>query len=311
MDPVTKAVLLSWNWRWDVTLVLVILGTLYLTGWMRLRKRTRVNRRRNQPHLVVWWRLIAYESGLILVGVALMSPIDVLGQQLFFMHMIQHLLLIMIAPPLLMIANPMPFLLWGLPTKWRRKTGRVLSYLLHRNSDTRNLIVKLTAPGIIFMFWVISVIGWHDPVLYNAALRYEIIHDIEHIFFFAAGMLFWWHVTGAGPRLHKQFGIVARIVFVLAAVPPNMLLGVILAFASETIYSYYEGVPRLWGIDPVTDQTIGGVIMWIPGSMMYIIAALILLTRLVDQESYKPPLDESKWGTEEAMAAPGIGQKNK
>ncbi len=309
MDPITKAVLLSWNWRWDVTLILIVLGALYLAGWLRLRKRTQISRRRNRPHLVVWWRLIAYETGLILVGIALMSPIDVLGQQLFFMHMIQHLLLIMIAPPLLMIANPMPFLLWGLPTKWRRKAGRVLGYLLHRESHTRNLVIKLTAPGIIFMFWVISVFGWHDPMLYNAALQYEIIHDIEHIFFFAAGMLFWWLVTGAGPHLHKQFGIVARIVFVLAAVPPNMLLGVVLAFASEAIYSYYESVPRLWVNNAVTDQTIGGVIMWIPGSMMYIIAALILLTRLVEQESYKPPLDEKQWGSDDAMAAPGIGHE--
>ncbi|MCA9949261.1 MAG: cytochrome c oxidase assembly protein [Anaerolineales bacterium] len=310
MDPVTKAVLLSWAWRWDVTLLLFVMGGLYVTGWIRLRKRTYVSRRRNRPHLVVWWRLIAYLSGLILVGVALMSPIDVLSQQLFFMHMIQHLLLIMIAPPLLMIANPMPFLLWGLPTRWRHKAGRVLSYLLHRESSTRNLVVKLTAPGIIFMFWIISVIGWHDPTLYNAALRYEIIHDIEHLFFFAAGMLFWWHVTGAGPRLHKQFGIVARIVFVLAAVPPNMFLGIVLAFASVPIYSYYEGVPRLWVNDVVIDQTIGGVIMWIPGSMMYIIAVLILLTKLFDQEGHKPPLDEKLWASDEAMAAPGIGHEN-
>lgn len=309
MDPVTKAVLLSWNWRWDVTLVLVIMGALYVAGWIRLRKRTRRSRIRNRGQLVTWWRLIAYISGLILAGVALMSPIDVLGQQLFFMHMIQHLLLIMIAPPLLMIANPMPFLLWGLPTTWRRKTGRVLSHILHRESKFRHLFIKLTGPGIIFMFWIISVIGWHDPTLYNAALQYEFIHDIEHLFFFAAGMLFWWIVTGAGPHLHKQFGIVARIIFVLAAVPPNMFLGIILAFASETVYSYYDGVPRLWGIDPVTDQTIGGVIMWIPGSMMYIIAALILLTRLVDEESHKPPLDVGVWGSDEALAAPGMGHE--
>ena len=220
--------------------------------------------------------------------------------------MIQHLLLIMIAPPLLLIAMPMPFLLWGLPRRWRQSIGSGLSSALHRESGFRQGLRAVTAPGIIWLFWVISVIGWHDPGLYNAALKYEWVHDLEHIFFFAAGMLFWWHVTGAGPRVHKQFGLTGRIVFVLSAIPPNMALGVLLAFVGTAVYSYYEGVPRLWGLDAVTDQQIGGVIMWIPGSMMYILAALILLAQLVNVESRKPVLTEPQWDSDDAMAAPGV-----
>ncbi len=139
----------------------------------------------------------------------------------------------------------------------------------------------MTAVGVVWLLWTISVIGWHDPSMYNAALRSEFIHDLEHLTFFVASMLFWWHVTGAGPRIHKQFGQVGRIALVLAAVPPNMALGVVLAFVGVVVYSYYEAVPRLWGIDAVTDQRIGGVIMWIPGSMMFIIAALVLISQLV------------------------------
>lgn len=105
--------------------------------------------------------------------------------------------------------------------------------------------------------------------------------------FFTASMLFWWHVTGAGPRIHKQLGYGSRIGLVIGAIPVNMLLGVVLAFATTAIYSYYTAVPRLWGIDVITDQRIGGLIMWIPGSMMYIVAALIMLFRLFDKEKEK------------------------
>jgi cytochrome c oxidase assembly factor CtaG len=142
--------------------------------------------------------------------------------------------------------------------------------------------------------------------MYNAALRSEFLHDLEHLTFFAASMFFWWLVTGAGPRIHKQFGQIGRVVFTLSAIPPNMGLGVALAFVGVVVYSYYEAVPRLWGIDPVTDQRIGGIIMWIPGSMMFIIAALILVAQMVQDEDAKPPLPEKDWAGEDAISAPGI-----
>ena len=313
VDPVLRAVLLSWDWRLEVIVILLVLGILYAVGWWRLRKRTsrsRHSRRKSQGHeLAARWRLVSYLCGLVIVAIALMSPIDVLGGQLFFMHMIQHLLLIMIAPPLLLIANPMPFILWGLPTNWRRKTGQWIATLLHRKGSFRQGLKAVTGAGIIWLLWTISVIGWHDPSMYNAALRSDLVHDLEHITFFTASMLFWWHVTGAGPRIHKQFGLIGRTAFVLAAIPPNMALGVVLAFAGVVIYSYYEAVPRLWGIDPVLDQRIGGVIMWIPGSMMFIIAALILIAQLLNAEVEKPILTESEWASDEAVAAPGLNKK--
>ncbi len=302
MDPVLRAVLLSWDLRLSVIIILLLLGVLYAVGWRRLRKRTQkaCSRRRQlgRSELVAPWRLVSYLSGLLIIAISLMSPIDPLGQQLFFMHMIQHLLLIMIAPVLLLIANPMPFLLWGLPDDWRIKVGHAIGRLLHRDGMFRQGLRTVTGVGIVYLIWVISVIGWHDPALYNAALRSELVHDLEHLTFFIASMLFWWHVTGAGPRIHRQFGRIGRIALVLAAVPPNMALGVILAFAGVVVYTYYEAVPRLWGIDPLTDQTIGGLIMWIPGSMMFIIAALILISQLLKEEADKPPMPVSRWGRE-------------
>jgi cytochrome c oxidase assembly factor CtaG len=243
---------------------------------------------------------------LLVICIALLSPIDALSQQLFFMHMIQHLLLIMVAPPLLLLANPLPFLLWGLPAGQRRSVGRGLSHVLHRESRFRTGLRSITAPGIMWLLWVIALLSWHDPNLYNAALRYEWVHDLEHLTFFLASMIFWWRIIGPGPRIHKPMGIVARIALVLAAVPPNMALGAVLAFAGVAFYSYYEAVPRLWGIDTVTDQRIGGIIMWIPGSMMFIITALILSFRMLQGDGKTAPGRSSAWDTEAAMIAPAV-----
>lgn len=305
MDPVLKAVLLSWDWRIDVIVVLAVAGTLYCRGWVRLWRRTKAGGR-NGRKLVQPWRFGSYLLALFFIALALLSPIAPLGQQLLFMHMIQHLLLIMIAPPLLFLANPLPFLLWGLPDRWRIHAGAGLSRLLHRQSPFRRGLRVATSPGVIWLTWVVAVISWHDPNMYNAALTYEWIHNAEHLTFFGASVIFWWYATGAGPYIHGKKGLLGRITFLIGAVPPNMLVGVVLSFLPEVAYTYYLSVPRLWGIDALTDQRIGGVIMWIPGSMMFLIAALILIARMLGGENQKPRLSEKEsWGNEDVVAAPG------
>ena len=310
MDPILKAVLTSWNWRVEIILVLALAGTVYIRGWRHLRRRTRGRQRPYRPGqpwpLSATWRLVSYLVGLVFITIALMSPIDVMSGQLFFMHMVQHLLLIMIAPPLLLIANPMAVMLWGLPDRLRRPVGQGFSRALHRDSNSRKLLRTITSPGVVWLLWVIVIVGWHDPDMYNAALRSDFVHDIEHISFFLVSMAYWWHVTGAGPRIHKQFGLLGRIIFVLAAIPPNMMTGVVLAFAENPIYAYYMDIPRIWNISVMTDQRISGVIMWIPGSMMYIIAALVLISQLLGQEERKPNLPEKVWASDEALLAPGL-----
>ncbi len=306
MDPVLKAILLSWDWKIEVIIVLALAGTFYSRGWWLLRKRARGKRERGWYALRSPWRMVAYWSGLFIVALALLSPIDALGQQLFFMHMVQHLLLIMAAPPLLLVANPMPFVLWGLPTGWRKAVGRFLGYALHRESAFRRGLRNATQPGIVWMVWVISLIGWHDPTLYNTALRYEWVHNLEHLTFFIASMLIWWHLTGVGPRIHKQFSLLGRIGLTISLVPPNMMTGVVLAFAEKGFYTYYEAVPRLWGFDVLMDQQLGGLIMWIPGSMMYIVATLILVARLLSQEDRKRPLSPTHLTASQPLPAPSV-----
>ncbi len=302
MDPIARAALSSWSWRLEVIIPLLILAALFLTGWFRLRAR---GDRTGWRSLGAPWRPVSYLAGLVVVGIALMSPLDVLVQQLFFMHMIQHLLLIMIAPPLLLLPNPMPFLLWGLPAPLRLSAGAALNRVIHKESALGRLLRPATSAVAVWFIYLVIIIGWHDPALYNAALRSEFVHDLEHLTMFLAGMLYWWVISGAGPRLNKQPSRYAKIGFSIAAVPPAMALGIVLAFSPGPVYSFYNDMPRLWGISVMDDQRISGIVMWIPGGMMHFMVALALIFRILTGEGRKPSQKGPAWSDEDALAAPG------
>jgi len=302
MDPELSAALRSWDLRPEVIIVLASAGIIYSLGWRRLRARTAHHTKRGRWQAGAGWRPVLYVGGLTLLAIALLSPIDVLSSQLFMMHMIQHLFLVMIVPPLLLLANPLPYLLWGLPQEARLKAGRLFS----RQSRFRYYLQKVTGPGMVWLAFVVVYWGWHDSNAYQWALRSNLAHDLEHISFFAVAMLFWWHVIDAGPRIHRPLSPFARAGYALSAIPPNMLAGIAIVFATGPLYAYYEAMPRLWGISVMEDQRIAGVIMWVPGSMMFMIGALFIAARWLQAEEKKPALPESEWASDEALAAPGI-----
>ena len=135
-----------------------------------------------------------------------------------------------------------------------------------------------------WIMFVIVYIGWHDPILYEAALSSRVVHDIEHMSFFLASMLFWWHVTCAAPRVHQNLVYGRRITYLLVTVPVNMITGVVITFSREPIYEYYVKIQRPWSLTVMQDQMIGGIIMWIPGSMMLIVAIIVLVVRMMSSD---------------------------
>lgn len=295
MHPLARALLSAWEWRLEIVVVLLGLGVLYAVGWARLR-------RRGARHgLATWPRLLSYFSGLSILAAALMSPIDQLGGQLFFMHMTQHMLTIMLAAPLLLLGNPYPFMVWSLP-----KSGRAyVSRLMNTDSRFRRVLAAATRPTTTWLIFLTVYLGWHDANLYNAALYNDVVHDLQHITFFLAAMLFWWPVVGAAPRLNGRFPGLASMVYLIGIVPPNMFVGVTIAYATTVIYSYYESVPRIWGVSALQDQMIAGVVMWIPGSMMFILAALFVLSRMFGDKDASP-VRPGGWDDESAMIMPGL-----
>jgi cytochrome c oxidase assembly factor CtaG len=162
----------------------------------------------------------------------------------------------------------------------------------------------------VWFYFVTAVVGWHDPRLYNLTLESDLVHDLEHLTFFGTAVLFWWQIIGSAPHIHKRLSLGVRIGYSLSVVPVNALTGIAIAFASEPIYEYYTTVPRLGEMTVVQDQMLGGVIMWIPGSMMYLIAALILIAQIVRREDEKEPLPASAWASDEAMRAPGFEEQD-
>ena len=306
----TRALLFSWDLRLDVILVLGVAAMLYVLGWRRLRTRVQAHpdraeatvqagvtgeqTSRNRP-LLARWRLIAYLSGLVIIAIALMSPIDVLGSQLFYMHMIQHLLVMMVAVPLMMIANPFPVLVWGLPPRGRRTVGGALN----QESTFRRVVAKATSPGIVWLLFVTVYVGWHDQRMYDWALRNNLVHDIQHLSFFAVSMLVWWHITGAAPRFHRKLSTGQRLIYTISLVPISMFLGIAITFASQPIFQHYASIPRLYGLSVMQDQKVAGLIMWIPGGMMHLLAGVILISQIIQVEANKPVDPNPAWLVDE------------
>lgn len=294
MHPLLRALLSAWDWRLDISLVLVTFATLYTAGWWHLRQHNRIklaNRR----------RLAAYWGGLITLAIALLSPIDPLGGQLFFMHMTQHMITIMVSAPLLWLGAPFPFLLWGLPTAARKWIGRLFT----RHSPVYGVLRAITQPALVWFAFVAVYGGWHDPILYDLALRHNWVHDIQHLTFFATAMLFWWSVIGAAPHLHRTV-VWARIVMVVGIIPVNMAVGIVIATAHEVLYPYYAAVPRIWGFTALADQSIAGVIMWTSGSEMLVLAIIFLLAGAMRGTDKHPPQPVPDWDRDEVMIAPGL-----
>lgn len=300
MNELTRAIWRSWDWRPEVLAPLLLLGVLFTIGWLRLRRARCAGRA--SVHLAAVWRLCSYWLGLLILALALVSPIETLSNQLFTMHMVQHLLLAMFAPPLIWATDPMPILMWGLPPTWRRAIGRLL---FRKTAPARPLLTKLTRPVVAWLAFFIFLWGWHDANLYNLALRVEWVHDLEHLTFFVPAMLLWWHLSGAGPRLHRRRSYLTRVGFTLASVPANMFLGIAIALSDTVIYTYYETVPfRPWNISVLDDQRLGGAIMWVPGSMMYVLAVIVLVGLYLNAEERKPPLDIGRLRREGKFDAP-------
>lgn len=273
--PSLGAILADWHWRPDVPLVLLALGAAYVSGWRRIRGR-------GYRHLAPRWRLAAYLGGLVAIGLALVSPLASLAHVLFAAHMVQHLLLIMVAAPLLLLGNPFPLTLWALPPRARRALGASLV----RGGRLRAALRILTWMPVAGGLYTANLWGWHHPVAYEAALASPAVHDLEHLLFFGTAVLFWWPVVNAAPRLHRLVGGLPyglRIAYLVLATGQNTLLGALLGLAERVLYPSYAVAPRLFGWTVLEDQALGGGIMW-SGGHMYLIAILVLVARALDSE---------------------------
>lgn len=280
MHPHVGAALTTWEWRLDVLVVVGLFAYSYVRGWVRLRRRGRTG-------LASGKNLASYLLGVLCLLVALLSFIDVYGALLLYMHMIQHVLLIMFVPVLLHWSHPFALTLWGLPRGLRVWITRPL----RGDSPLRSGLRRVSALGILYALYIGAIVLWHDTQLYNLAQGNGLVHDVEHITFFGAGMLFWWPIFGFGPRLHGQNSLLSKMMVLLLCVPPHVVIGALLSFVDFPVYSHYESVPRIGSMELMQDQQLAGIIMWIPTSMMYIAGVVILLAQHLSRTAIRKPAD--------------------
>lgn len=293
-----RTFLLSWSFEPTVILGLALGVALYVRGWRRLRARGRGGRALKP------WRAWCYGAGIALIAMALLSPIGTFTELFFSMHMIQHLLLIMFAAPLILLGAPVLPVMWAFDRGTRRGLGRVF---FHESSAVHRVFHFLTRPGIALTVFIVVLIVWHHPALYDAAQGRTIVHDLEHALFFGTALLFWWpviHPTGGRRRL----GYGAAILYIFPAKIAGFVLGAALTLTDTAYYETYIRAPRLWGISALADQQAGGLIMWVVGGLLYIVPLLFLVLQMMRQDEghvWVPEVVRARDDVPGAPAAPG------
>jgi cytochrome c oxidase assembly factor CtaG len=272
MQPVYQAVLRSWSIPPATTFAIVLSALIYLRGWRLLR-------RTGTPFLPPW-RAVTFLAGLFLLWVALASPMDVFNGFLLTAHMLQHMVLMMVAPPLILLGAPLIPLVRGLPIFAAREfAGPFVNW-----SVAQKVGNTLTNPVCALLLMGVAMFAWHTPTLYELALRSSTWHQVEHACFFLTSLIFWWPVVQPWPS-KTQWPRWAMIPYLLVADIQNTTLSAILCFSDRVLYPSYSTTPRLFGFSALEDQVAAGAIMWVMGSLAYVVPAIVIAVHCLSSKA--------------------------
>jgi putative membrane protein len=268
MTPAAQAILESWSAPLGVDVSLCVAALIYTIGWLRLRLVF--------PNLIPAWRLAAFSAGIVSLWVAVGSPLEAFDDVSLSVHMVQHLLLMAVAPPLILLGAPTLPLLRGLP-RWmiRDAVGRVFRW-----PPAQWLGRVLTDPAICWIAASVALIAWHVPAAFELALRSNSWHKLEHAGFFATSLMFWWPVVQPFPSVARWAGWSIPPYLFLGMLPGGAL-GAFLTFCDRVLYPSYASAPMILHISPLEDQVFAGGLMWVFGTFVYAVPAVILTVRLL------------------------------
>ena len=283
-----------------------LVAALYARGWRRLPRPLPSRAIRSAVVDPASNRaLVLFVAGLALLAVALISPLGYLATQYFSARIIQHMLVVASIPSLLMLANPIPALIYGLPGRQRDALLRGLRRPVDKTSSrTRRAIHWATSPGVTLIAFLSVCWFWYDPLMHSATLRYSLVHAIELLSLFGVGLLNWWHITAAWPQTHHAMHPLVRILYAFISIWPVKLVGLALLFFPGMSYGY-PATFQFSGLD-INDYSFGAMIAWIVSGLAYAVAAVALARQWLGEEADKPALPESAWATDESMNVPGI-----
>ena len=243
-------------------MLLMLVGASYILGLIRLWRKA------GPGHGIPIWRALCFLAGLMILIVVLSSPVDALADKNFSVHMIQHMLLMKIVAPLLLLGEFSSVFLWAVGLNASHKLAAVW-----KHSDQLQAIWKrLLNPWLTWALFAFSLWLWHIPDFFQAALKNEALHDLEHFLFLSTSLLFWWYLIQNGSNPKVRYGTAVLYLFTTGL--HESALGALLTFSSASWYSLYSSVDP-WGLSVLKDQQLAGVIMWLPSGIMF--TALIVV----------------------------------
>src|SRR4051812_29787716 len=260
----------SWTLEPLVVMLLVATALIYTVGVVRLRRAPRGGR------AVHRWHVVAFAAGWVTTAIALVSPLDAAAGALFSAHMVQHELLMIVAAPLLVAGMPAAAIVWAAPGALRRAGGITRA--------AAQLLAAASAPAAAWVLHAAAIVTWHVPVLFDAAVHNDVVHAVQHGSFFGTALLFWWGLLRARDR-KTGYGVAVVSVFTTAVY--TSVIGALLAVAPRAWYSAYASSPSTWGLTPLDDQQLGGLIMWVPGGIVYTAAGLWLFAAWLRESEHR------------------------
>ena len=271
MSPASRAIFAEWSPPVVLTGTLIVLAVAYTLGWFAIRK--------TRPAQFPVWRLGSFLLGLGIIWLAIASPLDGFADVLLSAHMVEHLLLMSFAPPLLLLGCPVVPLLRGFPQVIR-------VYLfgpLIRIKWLRDLGHLLITPLMAWLAMNLVFLGWHVPAAYDFALEHEHWHEFEHMCFLGTSIMFWWPIVRPWPTRKSYTGWLLLLYLVMADIV-NTVLSAFLAFCDRPVYPYYVSEANPFAISPLADQRAGAVVMWVAGSLVFLVPAVVLTVRLLQHD---------------------------
>jgi putative membrane protein len=253
---------------WDLTVIalLTLSGLLYVRGVARMQSRGAVQPLRER---------VAFGCGWTVLVLTVMPPIDALAVELFSVHMIQHELMMLAGAPLVIAGRPLSTCLWGLPGHWRGPAGAAV-----RIRPILSAWRLLTAPLVAWAVHGVVLWVWHAPLLYNATVRNEGIHALQHAMFVGSAALFWW---GLLYGRYGRAGYGAAVFYVFTTVVHTGLLGAMLTFAGMPLYAAYAAPAARRGVDALADQQVAGLLMWIPAGIVLTLLGIGLFSAWIGE----------------------------
>ncbi len=267
MSDAVRDIFADWTLPLWLTALTVLSGAIYVRGWLAIRK--------TRSEQFTEMRLASFLGGLTVLWLAIGSPMDGFADAMLSAHMVEHLLLMSVVPPMLLWGLPVVPMLRGLP----RVVQRYVAGPIIRTHLMRRIGQWLVVPVVAWLAMNITFLAWHVPAAYDFALEHERWHDFEHICFLFTSLLFWWCILRPWPATkHSQgWGI---LLYLIAADIVNTILSAFLAFCGQPVYTYYLNNPNPFHAAPLDDQILGAVIMWVIGSLIFLVPAIVITLRL-------------------------------